>query len=414
MEELQQEDRLIEAAQRALSEEDDGYWDPLLSTLKERSPLPSLPDVSSIPTECWDLYECLRHPEEGLSTGTRLVGLRVISNAFSGDELVRWIMKRYNITSVSALTRATKLFHAQFIRCQTAENGEEFLPHEIYKCFEDIIPALNTKNKWYGEARSAQLIIEELRTILLVLEEQFIGDQGRSVDYQAAGTSEKFKIYKHYISELQRISLDALEENERKAFFINAYNMLMIHGLIEYGAPSNYVARHHFFHNTCYVIDGQLYSLHQIEHGILRGNRIPPGSLFRAFSSSDPRLLHAIIEFDPRIHFALVCGAKSCPPVKIYSADALDEQLQAAAESFVSGEMVADREARQVTLSQIFSWFAKDFGATTEEVLLYILPLCRGQQKEDLARLLAKGNRDDIQLCYSDYNWNLNSAPQPL
>lgn len=31
---------------------------------------------------------------------------------------------------------------------------------------------------------------------------------------------------------------------------------------------------------------------------------------------------------DPRIHFALVCGAKSCPPIKVYTPDNLEEGLQ--------------------------------------------------------------------------------------
>lgn len=53
--------------------------------------------------------------------------------------------------------------------------------------------------------------------------------------------------------------------------------------------------------------------------------------LFRPYQVVDP--------VDPRIHFALVCGAKSCPPIKLYSADNLDEGLGGAAEAFCSGEV---------------------------------------------------------------------------
>ncbi len=42
---------------------------------------------------------------------------------------------------------------------------------------------------------------------------------------------------------------------------------------------------------------------------------------------------------DPRIHFALVCGAKSCPPIKVYTSGALEEGLEAAASAFCEGEL---------------------------------------------------------------------------
>jgi hypothetical protein len=51
---------------------------------------------------------------------------------------------------------------------------------------------------------------------------------------------------------------------------------------------------------------------------------------------------------DPRIHFALVCGAKSCPPIKLYSASTLEEGLQGAAEAFCADDVVIDTTARRV------------------------------------------------------------------
>jgi hypothetical protein len=41
----------------------------------------------------------------------------------------------------------------------------------------------------------------------------------------------------------------------------------------------------------------------------------------RPFSKSDPRFKVALETHEPLIHFALVCGAKSCPPIKTYSVD---------------------------------------------------------------------------------------------
>ena len=51
---------------------------------------------------------------------------------------------------------------------------------------------------------------------------------------------------------------------------------------------------------------------------------------------------------EPRIHFALVCGAKSCPPIKLYSPDTLEEGLAGAAEAFIASDVEVDRAAQKV------------------------------------------------------------------
>ena len=80
-------------------------------------------------------------------------------------------------------------------------------------------------------------------------------------------------------------------------------------------------SRLQFFNTSSYMIGGHQYSLQDIEHGILRGNRKGPGQFKKPFNKGDPRAEAAVHEVDPRIHFALVCGAKSCPPIKTYSAE---------------------------------------------------------------------------------------------
>jgi len=84
------------------------------------------------------------------------------------------------------------------------------------------------------------------------------------------------------------------------------------------------------------VIGGFLYSLNDIENGILRSNRQSMGTLYRKpFKSGDPRLKISLAHVDPRIHFALNCGAKSCPPIKTFSGDQVQDQLQVATSSFL-------------------------------------------------------------------------------
>lgn len=78
-----------------------------------------------------------------------------------------------------------------------------------------------------------------------------------------------------------------------------------------------------FFNTVKYIIGGQEYSLQDIENGVLRGNKKGVGMIMRPFGKSDPRLKVALEEHEPLIHFGLVCGAKSCPPIKTYTAEVI-------------------------------------------------------------------------------------------
>lgn len=74
-----------------------------------------------------------------------------------------------------------------------------------------------------------------------------------------------------------------------------------------------------FFNTISYVIGGHSFALNEIENGVLRSNRKAIGAVTKPFSKNDARLKIALPEAEPKIHFALVCGAKSCPPIKTYT-----------------------------------------------------------------------------------------------
>lgn len=127
-----------------------------------------------------------------------------------------------------------------------------------------------------------------------------------------------------------------MDEKDLKCLLLNLYNIMVIHGTVHYGQPTTQLERHSFFGGktpkflrltylgVMYNIGGYDYSLNQIEHGMLRGNQKPPYNLFRTFGERDPRI-KLCLKLDPRIHFALVCGAKSCPPIRIYTPENLEK-----------------------------------------------------------------------------------------
>jgi hypothetical protein len=134
---------------------------------------------------------------------------------------------------------------------------------------------------------------------------------------------------------LQLVPLaDLIGRPRRLAFWINVYNALVLHAIVALGIRKSVHEVPFLFMRASYRIGGFRLSLDDIEHGVLRANgrrHLPP---LRPFGRLDPRGALALETVDPRIHFALNCGAQSCPPVGTYRAQSIDQQLDLAARNF--------------------------------------------------------------------------------
>ena len=141
--------------------------------------------------------------------------------------------------------------------------------------------------------------------------------------------SQDFANYKDLAAELKSLDFTFLKdhENERKAFFINLYNVQMIHALAaQETLPEKPLGVQGMWSKFAYNVGGLLFTLDDIEHGILRCNRGHPSDNKPKFTDEDRKGL-VLTKLDPRIHFALNCGANSCPPIRIYQSDKLDQQV---------------------------------------------------------------------------------------
>lgn len=150
-------------------------------------------------------------------------------------------------------------------------------------------------------------------------------------------------------------------DSERIAYWLNAYNLTLLREL-ESRPRSGRLFRHRrLFRTAVHRADGLDYSLDVIEHGLLRGNRRPPLGFRRLLAASDRRLAAAPARPDPRIHFALNCGARSCPPVKVYVSP-VEQDLERAARSYLLAESDMDPEGRRLTLPGLMRLYRRDFG----------------------------------------------------
>jgi Protein of unknown function, DUF547 len=151
------------------------------------------------------------------------------------------------------------------------------------------------------------------------------------------------------------------EELEARAFWLNLYNALSLHALHVSNLKRTVLEMPGFFKRFCYRVGDFVFSLDDIEHGVLRGNA--PGFIGgRTFLANDPRQAY-ILALEPRIHFALNCGAVSCPAIRAYEALHLDQQLEHASQAALQDAKI---EAGTVWLPRIFSYYQKDFGDPLE------------------------------------------------
>jgi hypothetical protein len=209
------------------------------------------------------------------------------------------------------------------------------------------------------------------------------------VEYEAFAGSPGFK---EYLASLAEARPDAKPEPERLAFWINAYNAYTIHlinvrgereSIRNIAAPtaggngpwSQPIAR----------VGGRTYTLDEIEHQVIR----------KQFK-------------EPRIHFALVCAAAGCPPLRseAYAAARLDTQLDDQAREFLLRSPEKNRvdvDGGVVHLSPILDWFREDFGGNDAALGRFV---ARYHPDGPARRLLAGGR---FRISWTGYDWSLNS-----
>ena len=250
-------------------------------------------------------------------------------------------------------------------------------------------------------------IAARLKQLLGRLQGAFFNISTGRVNYRAMKQSERFREYLRLAASLRSFHPESLNgDNEKKAFWVNIYNILIIHGVIEFDIQNSVLEILSFFGRIGYTIGGKFFTPDDIEHGILRKNRPHPAFRLRPFSPFDSRLPLMIEEFDSRIHFALVCASSSCPPIEFYDPEYIDDQLDIATRSFINrGGLEKDKENGTVRLSEIFKWYEHDFGKNKAELLNY---LARYADEETEAFLTS--NRAKLKIEYLPYNWNLNST----
>lgn len=167
------------------------------------------------------------------------------------------------------------------------------------------------------------------------------------------------------------------------AFYINAYNLLVIKSVVDAYPVSSPRAVGGFFDRKKHRVAGEMFTLNELENSVLREKYA-----------------------DPRIHFALVCAAKGCPPLpnEAFTPQRLDLQLNQITRRALNDTafVQVDWQKRTVYLSQIFQWYREDFSQENGGVTDFI------------NRFREEKIPADFPVSYLEYDWQLNNASEKL
>ncbi|MCY7422093.1 MAG: DUF547 domain-containing protein [Chitinophagaceae bacterium] len=182
-------------------------------------------------------------------------------------------------------------------------------------------------------------------------------------------------------------------DDSKKAFWINIYNAYTQISL--HAHPDKYKNRGSFFGEKQIDIAGKNLSLDDVEHGLLRRSKIKwsLGHLNKLFPSSFEKQ-QRVDTLDYRIHFALNCGAASCPPIAFYKPEQISKQLDLATKAYLQGDAVYKEKENEVALPAIMGWFRGDFGGKKKMLSL-------------LRQLKIIPERAQPKIKFSKYNWDL-------
>ncbi len=156
---------------------------------------------------------------------------------------------------------------------------------------------------------------------------------------------------KSLIQTIAKADLKNADDATKQAFYINAYNLLVINQAAQKYPLQSVQDIVGFFDKKKNTVGGKSLTLNKLEKDYLLK---PYG--------------------DARFHFVLVCGALGCPPITnfAYTPQKLEQQLEMQTKLALNDNNFIKVNGNKAELSQIFKWYTSDFGGNTKSVIKFI------------------------------------------
>jgi hypothetical protein len=214
--------------------------------------------------------------------------------------------------------------------------------------------------------------------------------EGGWVDYAALDRRDREGL-RAYVASLAGADLEALPPDEALALLINSYNAFTIELILEHWEGGSLrsirdIPAERRWEAVRWRVGRHVLSLDQLEHELIR-----------------PRY------GEPRVHWALVCAAVGCPPLRpeAYTGRRLEEQLQGQARIVHAGErwFRFDTAEDVVHLTKLYDWYGGDFEQADGSVVAHA-----ARHVPALREALAAGRSPRIR--WLEYDWSLNARGQ--
>lgn len=224
-------------------------------------------------------------------------------------------------------------------------------------------------------------------------------------DYARFAQSAEFVALRLAARALADFDCAGLQIGLRLAFWLNVYNALVLHAVIARRALAGVRALGDFFSASQYMIGGHVFSLDEIEHGLLRVNapRLAFGA--KPLRREGPRYALAPYMFDERVHFAMYSACRSSPAPAAYAAEHLARALQHATSEYLAAHVRLAADRASLVVPRLFDWYAVDFGGR-RGVLEFVL----ANTQDPGVAAAAERHGERLRLRYADFDWRLNPA----
>eukprot|EP00027_Filamoeba_sp_ATCC50430_P018390 CAMPEP_0168576394 /NCGR_PEP_ID=MMETSP0413-20121227/20215_1 /TAXON_ID=136452 /ORGANISM="Filamoeba nolandi, Strain NC-AS-23-1" /LENGTH=866 /DNA_ID=CAMNT_0008610049 /DNA_START=313 /DNA_END=2913 /DNA_ORIENTATION=- len=374
----------------------------------------------------YSYYLKMRDVKRGLQVKVRGPITRRVK-AFKGQEMIKWLKIEMKLPDYDANQVAARMYDLQFF----AKLKEDTLGFQadgsLYRFHTDAHDGfmLNIDQLYQekGKARrSALSVSQDLGKHMMAIVDKYAAYTGKGgLSFANVANAPEYAEFMGIAHELQKVSLTGLSQDELKSFFLNIYNTLVFHsqivicmGILKLpnSSPSSQqgiVVEELTWGRLGYIIDNNKFSLHEILHCILRGNRkAPKRKGIKLFSKHDPRLVYSLQALDPRIHFALINGHRSSTPIAVFSSETIEADLKFVTENFLDAEVEVDKINKELILPRVIDIYFSDFGKSDAVVVKWMQENAGPNVKEDLNIVFS--HKLNMKIKYSVYDWDLCSA----
>lgn len=179
------------------------------------------------------------------------------------------------------------------------------------------------------------------------------------------------------IKQISTADISTADDKTKQAFYINAYNLHVINNVLTNYPTSSVLDEIGFFDSKKIKVANSSLTLNDLEKGKLLS-----------------------VYNDARFHFVLVCGALGCPPITdfAYTPEKLESQLEQQTKLALNDPSFIKLKSGNAELSEIFKWYAKDFGTSDENVIKFI-------NKYRIQKIPSSAK-----VSYYSYDWKLNAT----